>query len=314
MKNEKKNNVLSGLGMFLLGAILSAGIILMTMTPDNYIFFLTLIILLSVAAIFQAAKYIVSELVVPRMAKRRAALRALGKHGVRIVRHDEAAKTAYKGILALINDDMAKSEELLQKALSLSDSRQNQIFCLEWLRNLYENQENDSKVLWCYRKAVEYAPENPEFQSRLGHYYYVEGKLDQAIYCFEQALRYDPNNGYSYYIMAKIALMRGEDEKARETLEKLTKINENHPLCHAELAEYYAMQGNAEKAEEECKKSQLCGVKEPDELNKRINAMLSFHKTDYDGNDLPSDYYRRLEKKRDEKPLHSGGTGVVNND
>lgn len=314
MKNEKKNNVLSGLGMFLLGAILSAGIILMTMTPDNYIFFLTLIILLSVAAIFQAAKYIVSELVVPRMAKRRAAIRALGKHGVRIVRHDEAAKTAYKGILALINDDMAKSEELLQKALSLSDSRQNQIFCLEWLRNLYENQENDSKVLWCYRKAVEYAPENPEFQSRLGHYYYVEGKLDQAIYCFEQALRYDPNNGYSYYIMAKIALMRGEDEKARETLEKLTKINESHPLCHAELAEYYAMQGNAEKAEEECKKSQLCGVKEPDELNKRINAMLSFHKTDYDGNDLPSDYYRRLEKKRDEKPLHSGGTGVVNND
>lgn len=314
MKNEKKNNVLSGLGMFILGAILSAGIILMTMTPDNYIFFLTLIILLSITAIFQAAKYIVSELVVPHTAKRRAALRALGKHGVRIIRHDEAAKIAYKGILELLNDDMAKSEELLQKALSLSDSRQNQIFCLEWLRNLYENQENDSKVLWCYRKAVEYAPENPEFQSRLGHYYYVEGKLDQAIYCFEQALRYDPNNGYSYYIMAKIALMRGEDEKARETLEKLARINENHPLCHAELAEYYAMQGNAEKAEEECKKSQLCGVKEPDELNKRINAMLSFHKTDYDGNDLPSAYYRRLEKKRDEKPLHSGGTGVVNND
>lgn len=169
-------------------------------------------------------------------------------------------------------------------------------------------------MLWCYRKAVEYAPDNPEFQSRLGHYYYVEGKLDQAIYCFEQALRYDPNNGYSYYIMAKIALMRGEDEKALETLEKLTKINENHPLCHAELAEYYAIQGNVEKAEEECKKSQLCGVKEPDELNKRINAMLSFHKTDYDGNDLPSAYYRRLEKKRDEKPLHSGGTGVINND
>lgn len=314
MDKECRKSVLSGLGWFLLGAVLPGGIILIKYDSENKIITLIIVIVFALAAIFQAAKYIVSELVVPHMAKRRAAIRALGKHGVRIIRHDEAAKTAYKGILELLNDDMAKSEELLQKALSLSDSRQNQIFCLEWLRNLYENQENDSKVLWCYRKAVEYAPENPEFQSRLGHYYYVEGKLDQAIYCFEQALRYDPNNGYSYYIMAKIALMRGEDEKARETLEKLARINENHPLCHAELAEYYAMQGNAEKAEEECKKSQLCGVKEPDELNKRINAMLSFHKTDYDGNDLPSAYYRRLEKKRDEKPLHSGGTGVVNND
>ena len=314
MKNERGNNTLSSVGMCFLGFILGAGVTLIFAEPENHLFMVILLVLIALSLIFVSAKYIVSELVLPRMAKRRAALRALGKHGVRIIRHDDTAKIAYKGILALLNDDTAKAEELLQKALSLSDSRQNQLFCLEWLRNLYENQENDSKVLWCYRKAVEYAPDNPEFQSRLGHYYYVEGKLDQALYCFEQALRYDPNNGYSYYIMAKIALIRGEDEKAREILDKLTKINENHPLCHAELAEYYAMKGNAEKAEEECKKSQLCGVKEPDELNKRINAMLSFHNTEYDGNDLPSSYYRRLEKKRSEKPVHGGGIGVIDND
>lgn len=314
MKNKRGKSAFASVGICFLGVILGAGITLIFAEPEDHIFMVILLVLMSVSMVFVSAKYIVSNLVLPHMSNRRAALRALGKHGVRVVRRDNTAKIAYKGILALFNDDTAKAEELLQKAFSLSDSRQNQLFCLEWLRNLYENQENDSKVLWCYRKAVEYAPDDPEFQSRLGHYYYVEGKLDQALYCFEQALRYDPNNGYSYYIMAKIALIRGEDEKARETLEKLKKINENHPLCHAELAEYYAMKGNVEKAEEECKKSQLCGVKEPDELNKRINAMLSFHNTEYDGNDLPSTYYRRLEKKRSEKPVHNGGLGVVDND
>lgn len=317
MKNNHTKSVLSELGFFILGMVLGAGLILMTQEPETSVLTpLTLIILicLSAAAIVQGAKTIIEGLVIPYITKKKAAVRALGKHGIRVVRRDDTAKIAYKGILALLNGDIVKSEELLQKALSLSDVRQNQLFCLEWLRKLYEDQGNDTKLLWCYRKAVEYAPEDPEFQTRLGHYYYVDGKLDQAIYCMEQALRYDPNSGYAYYILAKIALIRGENQKVREVLEKLGKINENHPLYHMELAEYYAMQGDSEKAEEECKKSMLCGNKEPDELNKRINAMLSFHNTEYDGNNLPIEYYRRREKKRSEKPVHSGGTGVINND
>ena len=156
--------------------------------------------------------------------------------------------------------------------------------------------ENDAKMRWCFRKAVEYAPDNPEAQSRLGHAYFSEGSLDKAQYCFEQALRYDPNNGYAYYNLAKIFLVRCEDDKALETLEKLIKLNENHPLAHAEFANYYAMHGNREKAEEECKKAQLCGVKEPDELNRRINAMLSFNETQFSDEDLPPLYYRKIEK------------------
>ena len=100
--------------------------------------------------------------------------------------------------------------------------------------------------------------------------------------------------------MVKIYLVRGEDEKAYETLEKLIKINENHPLAHSEFANYYAMQGNREKAEEECKKAQLCGYKEPDELNRRINAILSFNETEFSGEDLPSLYYRKIEKTEQE--------------
>ncbi len=236
-----------------------------------------------------------TDVAVPHKARKNAARRALGKEGIKIMRRDETAKLAYKGIYALFSGRLPQSEEYLQQALAHSDVRNNQMFCVEWLIRLYEETENDAKLMWCYRKAAEYAPDNPETQSRLGHAYFSEGKLDQARYCFEQALRYDPNHGYSYFSIAKIQMLRGEDDKAFETLQKLVKINENHPLCHAELADWYAMRGDAENAEEECRKAQLCGIHDPEELNKRINAMLSFHKTDYDEKNLPELFYRRIE-------------------
>lgn len=238
-----------------------------------------------------------TDVVNPYRAKRNAAVRALGKDGIRLVRNDEVARLAYKGIYSLLAGKLPQSEEYLQQSLARTDVRQNQMFCIEWLIRLYEAMENDAKLMWCYRKAAEYAPDNPEAQSRLGHAYFSEGKLDQATYCFEQALRYDPNHGYSYFSLAKIQMVRGEDKKAFDTLQQLVKINENHPLCHAELADWYAMQGDAKKAEEECRKAQLCGIHDPDELNKRINAMLSFHKADYDEKNLPEMFYRRIELK-----------------
>lgn len=250
----------------------------------------------AVVILVTLAAVIWTDVINPHRSKRKAAIRALGKEGIKLVRHDDVAKLAYKGIYALLNGRLPQAEELLQQALARTDIRQNQMFCIEWLVRLYEAMENDPKLMWCYRKAAEYAPDNPETQSRLGHAYFSEGKLDQATYCFEQALRYDPNHGYSYFSLAKIQMVRGEDDKAFETLQQLVKINENHPLCHAELADWYAMRGDAEKAEEECKKAQLCGIHDPDELNKRINAMLSFHKTDYDEKNLPEMFYRKIDK------------------
>ena len=212
------------------------------------------------------------------------------------VNKDPTARLAYKGIYEFFKQNFAKSEEYLNLALSRSDFRQNQLFCIEWLIHLYEAADNLPKLLWCYRKAAEYAPDNPEFQSRLGHVYYVDGKLDKAMYCFEQALRYDPNHGYSYYSIAKIQIVRGEDKKAEETLNTLIKINENHPLVYSELATLAAMHGENERCEEYYKKALLCGYKDPDELQKRISAIMKFGNTEgVDGGDLPNEYYRRIE-------------------
>lgn len=299
MKNNKAENNIAVLAAFLFGMGLGVAFCAMFMPEDrNFLISITIFFAVMVGILF--ITFMLGKFLIPYISRRKAAIRALGKDGIKVLRRDKTAKLAYKGIYALLDGKYPEAESFLQEALALADVRQNQMFCVEWLIKLYEAMENEAKIRWCYRKAVEYSPDNPEAQSRLGHAYFAEGNLDKAEYCFEQALRYDPNNGYSYYSLVKIYLVRGEDERAFETLEKLIKINENHPLAHSEFANYYAMQGNREKAEEECKKAQLCGYKEPEELNRRINAILSFNETEFSGEDLPSLYYRRIEKTEQE--------------
>lgn len=229
--------------------------------------------------------------------KRRKAMNAMGRHSLGIILRDKVAKTAYKGIYAFLDGKLNVAEELLMRALSLADVRNNQLFCVEWLARLYEQADDGSKLLWCHRKAVEYAPENPEFQSRLGHDYYVEGRLEQAMYCFEQALKYDPNNGFSRYSIAKIHAVRGDDKKAIELLEELSGIQENHPLVYAELATLYAMNSNDDKCHETYEKAILCGYDHPEKLAARMTAIYAFNNAEkYSGTDLPRDYYRYIEK------------------
>ncbi len=283
--------------MFLCGSVFGV-LVWMAFGVDSESFKPQIVVaaLLALASVIILLIFLMNQFLLPYISRRKTALRALGRDGIRIVHKDKVANLAYKGIYALMKGDFPKAEDCLQRALAQSDIRQNQCFCVEWLIHLYETTENEAKMMWCYRKAVEMAPENPEAQSRLGHAYFNIGTLDKAEYCFEQALRYDPNNGYSYFSLSKIYLIRGEDEKAFETLQKLEKVNSQHPLCHAAFADYYAMQGNKLKAEEECKKAELCGIHDPDLLNKRINAMLSFHETEFSGEDLPGLYYRKIEK------------------
>lgn len=233
-----------------------------------------------------------------KAAMRRAALRALGKHGLKVMANDESARVAYKGIVKLFQGCYPDAEELLLRSLSMAGVRQNQLFCVEWLVKLYEETENEARLLWAFRKAAEVAPDNPDVQSRLGHAYYADGKLENAEYCFEQALKYDPNHGYSYYSLSLIYMLRGEDDRALETLKKLETIQAGHPLVQAELATWYAMHDDEKSAEEHYDKAILSGYKEPEQLSKRMTALRMFnHAEEADGEDLPANYYRRIEKE-----------------
>ncbi len=245
-----------------------------------------------------AIVYEVFTIIKNRQDLRIAAVRALGKHGLKVMAKEESARTAYKGILKFMQGHYADAEELLQSALSMSEIQQNRLFCIEWLIKLYEIQDNEGRTLWCFRRAAEIAPDNPTVQSRLGHAYYADGKLSNAEYCFEQALKYDPNNGYSYFCLAKIYMVRGEDKKAFDTLKTLEGIQSSHPLVNAELATWYAMHDDEQKAEEYYDKAVLCGYIEPDKLSKRMTALRMFnHAPDASGADLPHEYYRHIEKE-----------------
>ncbi len=234
---------------------------------------------------------------------RRAAFKAMGRDSFKAVIKDKVAKTAHKGIYYMIKGDSARAEELLISALSLADVRQNQLFCVEWLVRLYEAADDSAKLLWCYRKAADYAPDNADIQSRLGHAYYVDGKLDKAMYCFEQALHYDPNHGYSRFSIAKIHMVRGEDDKAISVLEELLAIQENHPLVFSELATIYAMHREDDKCREYYEKAILCGYEDAEKLSKRMTAIYEFNKAQgADGSDLPSEYYRHIQTEEEKKP------------
>ena len=298
-KDKKSENGL------LYGFLVTLGIVVgilisIVMFPEEITFIAAYAGIFAVLSLILLIIFILKTFVVPHVERRNAAVRALGKEGIKILRTDKTAQLAYKGIYALFEGKYPEAEDKLQQALANSDVRQNQKFCIEWLINLYEATEDNAKLMWCYRKAAEYSPDDAEALSRLGYAYFSEGNLDKAEYYFEQALKYNANNGYSYYNLARIHLVREEYEKAEEVLEKLIKINENHPLAHSEYANYYALKGERAKAMEECKKAQLCGYKDPDELNRRINAMLNFEETKFSGEDLPQLYYRRMESPNEQ--------------
>ncbi len=269
-------------------------------TEDEHLALMIMLILGAAALAFLGA-VIANKIITPVFERRDAAMRAMGKHGMSEIRRDKSAQLAFKGIYNLLKCDYLKAESYLNLAMCNADVPHNKLMCLGWLMDLYEAADNRQRLLWCYRKAVEIAPENADAQARLGHAYYVGGKLDNAMYCFEQALRYDPNNGYSYYGMAKIQVLRGDEKKAEETLNTLLKINENHPLVYAELATLAAMRGDKEKSEEYFKKAEFCGYENPEDLNKRITAIMSFGHAEGVTEDMLPENLRR----------ESGGTEAV---
>ncbi len=207
--------------------------------------------------------------------QRKKAFAALGQHGITVVIKDKNARLCYKGIVAFMNAKFVKAESLLTQALNQTELLQNQLFCTEWLRRLYETINDREKFLWASRREAELAPDKPDLQCKLGQLYLTDGNTDEAYYCFEQALRYDPNNSQAYFLMAKIHMLNGEYDKAHELFDKLLKVNKSHPLIYGELAVLYAIENNAEKANEICKKAILCGYKDCNELKARIAAMLA---------------------------------------
>ncbi|MGN0648937.1 MAG: tetratricopeptide repeat protein [Oscillospiraceae bacterium] len=236
----------------------------------------------------------------PYIIRRQEALASLGENSFGKLAKDPTARLAYRGVYYVLDNKTAQAEKYLEQAINRADNSTNQLFCYEWLIRLYENDPDKykDKLMWCYRKTAEIAPDNARLQCRLGQMYYSDGRLDNALYCFEQSIKYNPFEGFAYYMTAKIQLIRGEDERCLETLNKLLEINESHPLVYGELAIYYAMHDDIEKCDECFNKAMLCGHRDAMTLERNIDAIKRYRRGEtYYGDYLPEDYYRRVEKK-----------------
>lgn len=231
---------------------------------------------------------------------RRAALHAFGKNGLKVVTTDKTARTIYKGIIRMFEGRLAESEELFHMALDMSDIRQNQLFCVEYLIKLYEQMGKEDLLMWGIRRAAELAPDNPEILSRLAGAYYSKGNLDNSEYYFNQILKYDPNYGYSYYSLSKIYMLRDEEDKAFEMLERLNKIQPEHPMTQAELAKWYAMHNDAAAAKKHYDQALLFGYQEPEKLSRCLTAIRVFnHAGDAEVSDLPAALRKKMKEQAD---------------
>lgn len=267
-------------------------------SPDEL--FLTAAVLIISMMLFEVVGMIFAQTVGEYFQNRRRALKAIGKGGIKIVLQDKTARTVYDGIYYFFKGDYARAEELLILALDRSDNRNNQCFCTAWLLRLYEETQNEPRMLWAMRKAVEYAPDNVDAQMRLGHAYFSDGNLSNAEYCFEKALKYDPLNSYGSYMLSKIYVMRGEDDRAVERLQSLISSGSTHPLVYAELSVIFAVKGEEDKSREYFEKAQLSGYADPEKLSKRLTAIKLFNAhPEAELSDLPQDYYRRIEKEKE---------------
>ena len=296
---NKKNKLSPGNIIMGVGVMLGYAIVLIYSAYSTGDIFLPLIcglIITGVTAVCMGI-LLLREYFFPYMRNRRAAIKALGKDGFTVAIKDPVAKMACKGIARLFDEDYPKAEEYLEKALSMSDVRHNQYFCVEWLVRLYERSNNEVRYVWAIRKAAELAPDSCEAQSRLGHYYVSNGKLDKAEYCFEQAMHFNPNEGYPCYSMAKIAMLRGNTELAKEYLDRVIKINESHPLAYAEYAIISAMNEEYEKSHEYYQKALCLGYDKFEKLQRQLDAIKRYNNGEcFNGEDLPEDYYIRREK------------------
>ena len=87
--------------------------------------------------------------------------------------------------MAIRNEDLAKAEQLILKALEIE---KNNGFFLDTLGWIQFKQNNISKALKSLQLAVELEPNNSEIIDHLGDIYYKIGRKKEAIYEWKRAL------------------------------------------------------------------------------------------------------------------------------
>jgi tetratricopeptide (TPR) repeat protein len=176
-----------------------------------------------------------------------------------------------------------KAEEVIQKALALSNNPDEQEYARFLLGSVYERGKKYDLAEEQFRKVLEVDPLNDAAANYLGYMLADRGvRLEESIRYIKDALKIEPNNGAYLDSLGWAYHKMNRNDMAQGPLEKAVKLIPNDPTIREHLGYVYLALGEKAKAVQEWEhalKSQHKGVsgdfgpQQAAKLRKQVNSL-----------------------------------------
>jgi tetratricopeptide (TPR) repeat protein len=145
-----------------------------------------------------------------------------------------------------------KAEEVIQKALALSSSPDDQEYARYLLGSVYERQKKYDLAEEQFRKVLAVDPLNDAAANYLGYMLADRGvRLDESVKYIKDALKIEPNNGAYLDSLGWVYHKMNRNDMAQDPLEKAVKLIPDDPTIREHLGYVYLALGEKVKALQE---------------------------------------------------------------
>jgi tetratricopeptide (TPR) repeat protein len=145
-----------------------------------------------------------------------------------------------------------KAEEVIQKALALSNNPDDQEYARFLLGSIYERQKKYDLAEEQFRKVLAVDPLNDAAANYLGYMLADRGvRLDESVKYIKDALKIEPHNGAYLDSLGWAYHKMNRNDMAQEPLEKAIKLIPNDPTIREHLGYVYLALGEKAKALQE---------------------------------------------------------------
>ena len=100
-----------------------------------------------------------------------------------------------------------------------------------------------------------YSDEELEAISRVGYFFLMQGKTEEARVIFEGLIALDPRNDYYYRALGTIFQRRGDNERAIKQFGYAIRINPESPYAYVNRAEIYMLLDQIAEAEDDLRQA-----------------------------------------------------------
>ena len=145
-----------------------------------------------------------------------------------------------------------KAEEVIQKALALSNNPDDQEYARFLLGSVYEREKKYDLAEEQFRKVLAVDPLNDAAANYLGYMLADRGvRLDESVKYIKDALKIEPNNGAYLDSLGWAYHKMNRNDMAQGPLEKAVKLIPNDPTIREHLGYVYLALGEKAKALQE---------------------------------------------------------------